>query len=122
MCSEEKFGAVSSERRADAIPALISNDPTRHFSPNNRLIRTQFCKWSRPLLTESGSQAEFDVTHSKQSIRKFLAEARTHISISQFCAKFTPKLGAWHKKDSASRDASEQGKIPLNAQKEKEPQ
>src|SRR5580658_894983 len=119
MCSAEKFGAVSSERRADAIPPLISNDPTRHFSPNNRLIRSQFCKWSRPLLTGSASHSEFDVTHSKQTTGKFLTGARTHISISQFCAEFTPKQSGRRKKESASRDASEQGKIPLKAQNEK---
>ena len=41
-------------------------------------------KWSRPLLTGSGSQSEFDVTYSKQRTEKFLTGARTRISQSRF--------------------------------------
>jgi hypothetical protein len=115
MCGAEKFGAVSSEERRSAIRQAISLVRPRHFSPNNRQMRSQFYKCFRPVLTESGSQSEFDVTHSKQSIRKFLTEARTAIKVLQFCAKFTPRQSAQRKKDSASRDASEQGKIPLKA-------
>jgi hypothetical protein len=91
MCSAEKFGAASSEEMTSAIVPPISRHPTRHFSTNNRLIRSGFCKWSRPLLIDSSSQTEFDVTHSKQSIRKFLTGARTHISVLRFCAEFIPK-------------------------------
>jgi hypothetical protein len=81
-----KFGAASSEEMTAAILPPISHHPTRHFSTNDRLIRSGFFKWSRPLLIDSTSPTEFDVTHSKQSIRKFLTGARTHISVSRFCA------------------------------------
>src|ERR1700722_2774602 len=120
MCSAEKFGAASSEGKAGAIVPPISHHPTPNFSQNKRPIRTGFYKWSRPLLTESASHSEIDVTYSKQSIRKFLTEARTHISVLRFCAEFAPKQSPPCRKESASRGASEQGKIPLKAQNEKE--
>jgi hypothetical protein len=185
MCSAEKFGAASSGGKTSAIAPPIPHHPTRHFSQNKRLIRSVFCKWSRPLLTETAAQTEIDLTYSKQpphefltetriallpsspraffaerfrpqnrisnrlalsefsegyglanrisnrfctknrsctkeTIKSFLTGARTHISVLRFCAEFTPKQSPPCKKESASRDASEQGKIPLNAQNEKE--
>jgi hypothetical protein len=44
--------------------------------------------------------------------------AHQHFAV---CADFTPKQSPPCIKESASRDASEQGKIPLNAQNEREP-
>jgi hypothetical protein len=180
MCSAEKFGAASSERTTDAILPPISPHPTRHFSPNNRLIRSGFYKGFLPFLPGSAQNIENDVTYSKQSIRKFLPGATTTCSVAQFlietriaslarspkpvfAEKFRPQncisnrfctknrsyrketikplltgsrfafkvlqprdefripLDARLKKESASRDASEQCKIPQNAQNEKEP-
>jgi hypothetical protein len=119
--SAEKFGAVSGEGRTDGIIPPISQHPTRHFSPHNRQIGSRFDQVVIPLLTGTSSKTGCDVTHSKQSIRKFLAGAGTRFRLLQFRAKFIPQRSAQRKKESASRDASEQGKIPLNAQKEKEP-
>ena len=180
MCSAEKFGAVSDVRRTGAIVPRISHHPTRHFSPNNRLIRSRFYQLVAPFLPGSAQNIENDVTYSKQRIRKFLPGATTACSVAQFltetriasrarlpepvfaekfraqnrisnrfCTKnrsytketikpsltgsrFAPKVlqsltefraapDAQRKKESASRDASEQGKIPLKAQNEKEP-
>jgi hypothetical protein len=39
---EENFGAMSGKGRTGAIVRPISYDPTHHFAPNNRLIRSQF--------------------------------------------------------------------------------
>jgi hypothetical protein len=181
MCSAEKFGAASGERRTSTIVPPISHHPTRNFSPNNRQFRSRFYQVVAPLLRGSAQNIECDVTYSKQSIRKFLPGATTTCSVAQFLAetriaslarspdpvlaeKFRPQnhisnrfwtknrsytketikpsltgsrfalkvlqlrnefripLHARCKKESASRDASEQGKIPLKAQKEKEPQ
>jgi len=180
MCSAEKFGAASGERRTTAILPPISHHPTRHFSPNNRLIRSRFCQLVAPFLPGSAQNIENDVTYSKQSIGKFLPGATTTCSVAQFltetrialltsmpgpffaeefsskncisnrfCTKnrsytketikpsltgsrfafkvlqsrdeFRAAPDAQRKKESASRDASEQGKIPLKAQNEKEP-
>ena len=44
----------------------------------------QIRKWSRPLLTESDPQTEFDLTYRKQTTEKFLTEARTHIRETRF--------------------------------------
>jgi hypothetical protein len=180
MCSTEKFGAASGERRTTAILPPISHHPTRNFSPNNRQIRSGFDKGFLPFLPGSAQNIENDVTYSKQRIRKFLPGATTTCSVAQFltdtriaslarspepvlaeefrpqnhisnrfctknrsCTKETIKPSltgsrfaskvlqspdefrtapdAQRKKESASRDASEQGKIPLNAQYEKEP-
>src|SRR6202046_344273 len=46
-----------------------------HFVPQP----TGFNAASAPFLTGSGSQTEFDVTHSKQTTEKFLTGARMHI-------------------------------------------
>ena len=180
MCSAEKFGAASGERRTSAILRPISHHPTRHFSPNKRQIRSGFDKAFLPFLPGSAQNIENDVTYSKQRIRKFLPGATTTCSIARFLtetriaflarspepvfaekfrpqnhisnrfwaknrsytketnkpsltgSRFAPKVlqlrdefraapDAQRKKESASRDASEQGKIPLKAQNEKEP-
>jgi hypothetical protein len=180
MCSAEKFGAASGERRTSAIVPPIPHHPTRHSSPNNRQIRSGFDKGFLPFLPGSAQNVESDVTYSKQSIGKFLPGATTTCCVAQFltetrialltgmprpffaeefssqncisnrfctknrsCTKETIKPSltgsrfasrvlqsltefraapdAQRKKESASRDASEQGKIPLKAQYEKEP-
>ena len=180
MCSAEKFGAASGERRTGAIVPPISHHPTRNFSPNKRQIRSGFERGFLPFLPGSAQNIENDVTYSKQSIGKFLPGATTTCSVAQFltetriallismpgplfaeefssqncisnrfCTKnrsytketikpsltgsrfafkvlqlrdeFRTAPDARRKKESASRDASEQGKIPLNAQNEKEP-
>ena len=61
-----------SARTASQIPCSLDQDSVK------------ISKWSRPLLTGSGSQSEFDITHSKQTAEKFLTGARTHISQSRF--------------------------------------
>ena len=180
MCSAEKFGAASGERRTGAILPPISHHQTRHFSPNKRRIRSGFYKGFLPFLPGSAQNVENDVTYSKQSTEEFLPGATTTCNVAQFltetraalltsmpgpffveefssqncisnrfCIKnrssrketikpsltgsrFASKVlqsrEAFHtapdaqgKKESASRDASEQGKIPLKAQNEKEP-
>jgi|ERR1700684_449779 hypothetical protein len=121
MCRAEKFGAVSSEERRRAIRPAIFLDRPRHFSPNNRQIWSGFGRVIPAFLPGSTRNIECDVTYSKQSIRKFLTGATTTCNVSQFPSEFRNAPDAQCKKDSASRDASEQGKIPLKAQKEKEP-
>jgi hypothetical protein len=180
MCSAEKFGAASSERTTDAILPPISHPPTRHFSRNNRQIRSGFYKAFLPFLPGSAQNIENDVTYSKQSIGEFLSGATTTCSVAQFLTKtriasparlpepalaekfrrqnhisnrfctknrsytketikpsltgsrfafkvlqslteFRAAPDAQRKRESASRDASEQGKIPLKEQNEKEP-
>ena len=73
-----------------------------------------------PFLTGSAPQTEFVVTHSKQTTVEFLTGARTAIKDAQFRAEFRTELQARRKKESRSRDAAEQGKIPLNIGIEKE--
>jgi|ERR1700733_1765884 len=180
MCGAEKFGAASGEGKTGAIVPPISHPPTRHFSLNNRQIRSGFYKAFLPFLPGSAQNIENDVTYSKQSIGEFLPGATTTCCVAQFptetriaflarspepvfAEKFRPqnrisnrfctknrsytketikpsltgsrfalkvlqlrddfriRLDARRKKESASRDASEQGKIPLKAQNEKEP-
>ena len=48
----------------------------------------------RPFLTGSGSQTEFDVTHSKQTTAQFLTGARTHIKESECRSGFSPLFAA----------------------------
>jgi hypothetical protein len=180
MCGAEKFGAASGEGKTGAIVPPISHPPTRHFSLNNRQIRSGFYKAFLPFLPGSAQNIENDVTYSKQSIGEFLPGATTTCSVAQFLTEtriallismpgplfaeefssqnrisnrfwaknrsrtketikpsltgsrfaskelqlrdeFRAAPDAQRKKESASRDASEQGKIPLKAQNEKEP-
>ncbi len=73
-----------------------------------------------PFLTGSASQTEFDLTHSKQTTGEFLTGARTAFKVSQFRPEFQPKSRPQREKDCRSRDAAEQGKIPLHTPTEKE--
>src|ERR1700689_3109847 len=95
MCSAEKFGAASGEERTRPIPLPIAHHPTRHFSPNKRQIRSVFCKWSRPLLTETAAQTEIDLTYSKQTPHEFLTETRIALLPSSprafFAERFRPQ-------------------------------
>src|SRR5580704_4535031 len=61
-----------SARTASQIPSSLDQDSVK------------INQGSRPLLTGSGSQSEFDVTYSKQTTDKFLTGATTHISQSRF--------------------------------------
>ena|ERR1700734_326836 len=68
-------------------------------NPKSSPISAQFCKRTRPFLTESAPQTEFGLSHSKQRVGKFLAEARTPIRIlvispisAPFCEWFGPFL------------------------------
>jgi hypothetical protein len=68
-------------------PARTSHLPlvTRHSS---RLkidpVVTSKCASGRPLLTGTAPQTDFRATHSKQTTKKFLTGARTHIRIFSF--------------------------------------
>jgi hypothetical protein len=73
-----------------------------------------------PFLTGSASQTEFDVTPTKQKVEKFLTGARTTFKVAQFRPEFQPKSQPQREPDCRSRDAAEQGKIPLHTPTEKE--
>jgi hypothetical protein len=133
-----------SNRELGLLERALSHCKQRKATVSNRELSTNQCscslrvtallrgpriagRGSRPLttfLTGFASQTEFDVTPSEQTTGEFLTGARTAIDVPQFraefCTKFTPKQSAQHKKESGSRDASEQGKIASNIRKEKE--
>jgi hypothetical protein len=73
-----------------------------------------------PFLTGSGSQTEFAVTCSRQTLKKFLTGARTAMKVAQFRPEFEPKSQAQREKECRSRDAAEQGKLPLHIRNAKE--
>jgi hypothetical protein len=73
-----------------------------------------------PFLTGSASQTEFDVTPTKQKVEKFLTGARTAFKVAQFRPEFQPESQPQRESDCRSRDAAEQGKIPLHTPNEKE--
>jgi hypothetical protein len=69
------------------VPAVCGRDVTMARPPKLAKIEpvvTSKIASGRPLLTESAPQTEFPVTPSKQTMEKFLTEARTHISIFNF--------------------------------------
>src|SRR6202046_5213796 len=65
--------------RIGALDFHFSHSRTHSLPPLPRLTLDGFGQASAPLLTGSGSQTEFDVTHSKQTAEKFLTGPRTHI-------------------------------------------
>jgi|ERR1700693_615006 len=73
--------------------AFSSSEPSTNLCGNNSQLLPpnlpQIYKWSRPLLTGTTPQTEFDVTCRKQTTEKFLTGARTHISETRFCAKIS---------------------------------
>ena len=69
------------------VPAVCRRDVTMARRPKPAKIEpvvTSKIASGRPLLTESARQTEFNATHSKQTTKKFLTEARTHIRIFSF--------------------------------------
>jgi len=50
----------------------------------------------RPFLTGSAPQTEFDVTYSKQTLKKILTGARTHIKRSVFPQRFSGAFSTEH--------------------------
>ena len=73
-------------RRANSIPESSS-------------ISARFPDWMRPFLLDRPLPVEFRVTHSKQRVRRFLPDTRTHISIfgvrpssAPFCKRTRPFL------------------------------
>jgi hypothetical protein len=76
------------------------------FRPQNR-ISNRFCTKNR--------------SYTKETIKPSLTGSRFALRVLQLRDELRIPLDARRKKESASRDASEQGKIPLNAQNEKEP-
>jgi len=76
------------------------------FRPQNH-ISNRFCTKNRSC--------------TKETIKPSLTGSRFALKVLQSLTEFRSAPDARCKKESASRDASEQGKIPLNAQNEKEP-
>jgi hypothetical protein len=76
MWGLEKLGAVKAGGSVDAIPPPIFQTSDHHFSVGERSILGGFDEVVGPLLTETASHSEIDVTHSKQTIGRFLTETR----------------------------------------------
>ena len=76
-----------SYRKQTTAPSSNRELPTKRNSQSSQVLSPlppQIHKWSRPLLTESAPQTEFNVNYRKQTTEKFLTEARTHIRGTRF--------------------------------------
>jgi hypothetical protein len=62
--------------------------------PGARLGRTNIAPRQMQFLTGSAPQTEIDVTCSKQTVKKFLTGARTHIRETPICAKISAQISA----------------------------
>ncbi len=74
------------------MPAVRGRDVTVARHPNPAKIEpvvTSKCTSGRPLLIDSAPPIEFRATHSKQTKKKFLTGARTHIRIFSFSPSTT---------------------------------
>jgi hypothetical protein len=79
-----RFSLPPTFHRRDSCFSALPSPRASTVSPSNL---PQIRNWSRPLLTESDPQTEFDLTCRKQTTEKFLTEARTHIRETRICAK-----------------------------------
>jgi len=69
------------------VPAVCGRDVTMARLPKpakTEPVVTSKCTSGRPLLIDSAPQTEFAATYSKQTTKKFLTGARTHIRIFNF--------------------------------------
>ena len=94
------------ETRIASLPRSPEPALAEKFRPQNH-ISNRFCTKNR--------------SYTKETIKPLLTGSRFALKVLQPRDEFRIPLDARRKKESASRDASEQGKIPLNAQNEKEP-
>jgi seryl-tRNA synthetase len=76
-----------------------------HFVPQPR----GFNAMDAPLLTGSGSQTEFDVTHSKQTTEKFLTGARMHIKDFDYSHDFAAQGATAGRRQSARIENQDAG-------------
>jgi hypothetical protein len=106
VCDSTGIGTANSSQVSESPSSAAVSDP------NFRKLTT--------FLTGSASQTEFVVTHSKQITDEFLTGARTAFTVSQFRAEFRTESQAQREKECRSRDAAEQGKLPLHTRIEKE--
>jgi len=77
------------------VPAVSGRDVTMARPPKpakTEPVVTSKCTSGRPLLTDSAPQTEFNASHSKQTTKKFLTGARTHIRIFNFSPFTTQNL------------------------------
>jgi hypothetical protein len=106
VCDSTGIGTANSSQISESPSSAAVSDP------NSRKLTT--------FLTGSASQTEFVVTHSKQTSDEFLTGARTAFTVSQFRAEFRTESQAQREPECDSRDAAEQGKLPLHTRNEKE--
>jgi len=88
----ELLEPLITDRKQTTAPSSNRELPTKRNSKGSQVRPRnlpQIRKWSRPLLTGSALQREFDLTYRKQTTEKFLTGARTHIRETPFCAKMS---------------------------------
>src|SRR3984893_16906203 len=92
MLEHRRRASEDSSTKSRSIPA--HNYPSRRAAQNAKSspISSIFCKWSRPLLSGSAPQREFDETHAKQRTGKILAGARMPIRIFEIWPKSSRSL------------------------------
>jgi hypothetical protein len=71
-------------RRPSTRKRESSSHRLGQIAHENEPVVTSKCASGRPLLTDSAPPAEFVLTHSKQTTKRILTEARTHIRILNF--------------------------------------
>jgi hypothetical protein len=104
----------------DSTGIATSNSSQVSESPSSAAISDPNSRKLTTFLTGSASQTEFVVTHSRQTTGEFLTGARNAFKVVQIRAEFRNKSQALREKECRSRDAAEQGKLPLHIRNEKE--
>ena len=86
VCRRERTIARRSQppRRTSALKPGSRPNRLAQIAHQNEPVVTSKCTSGRPLLIDSAPPTEFGLTHSKQTTKKFLTGARTHISIFSF--------------------------------------
>jgi hypothetical protein len=95
-CISNRNWPKNRSRRKQTTKALLTGTriDIRYFEFLAHSVAQQggFSKWSRPLLTGTAPQTEFDVNCRKQTTEKFLTGARTHISNFTFSKNFVTQI------------------------------
>jgi hypothetical protein len=121
-CKQRKATASNREHSTvcDSTGIATANSLQVSESPSSAAVSDPNSRKLTAFLTGSGSQTEFVVTHSRQATDEFLTGARNAFKVVQFRAEFRTESQALREKECRSRDAAEQGKLPLHTRNEKE--
>jgi hypothetical protein len=118
MCSAEKVGAGSTWRQTDISCPPVFRILIQHLGRCRLPVFDRFCKVVVPLLTGTAPQTEFHVTPTKQTPKKILTGARTHIRSFRILPKLVPQSHLSNTPSSLLTETSSHSELALTNSKQ----